>query len=358
MDKNYTVEVKTGDLLRAGTSAHVYIQLIGKNGPSPEINLDNPGHDDFERYHLDTFTISVEDVGWIDKIRIRHDNQNKRPGWYLDYIIVTDQTTGLSWRADYYRWLATTVGDKKIDVTADVPIGNVALGSGIVKKVYLGFITMPFINQGLSDTTFQYNFAFQYKSGVSVDTSTAITVNTDMSLGFDFFGVSSNFSGEVSTRIASSLNSSVEQTLNWQYLFPYPVQTGKSITVAVLLFQTVNEGTVYAGDVCLTYKDKWVLTPGIAVFDGLFTDEQIAEKIRQLLLDVYNTSLPAPLPAPLPKRAEISLMEVSVPTISSSSLLKAIRKFPKIAGLVPFMTIKPVGAVGSVAGGRHFPPIG
>ncbi len=67
---------------------------------------------------------------------------------------VTDVTAGLSFTANLYRWLATDEGDRSIDVTTEIPIGSVSLAEGILKKVYLGYISRQFSNQGSSDTVY------------------------------------------------------------------------------------------------------------------------------------------------------------------------------------------------------------
>lgn len=80
MTKSYTVEVQTGNRSHAGTDANVYLQLLGGKRNSPEIKLDTPNND-FEKGHRDTFTTPmIDDVGWINQIRIFHDNSGDDPG--------------------------------------------------------------------------------------------------------------------------------------------------------------------------------------------------------------------------------------------------------------------------------------
>jgi hypothetical protein len=48
----YKVRVWTGDIDGAGTDANVFINLIGKDGESGKLKLDNVLRDDFRRAQL------------------------------------------------------------------------------------------------------------------------------------------------------------------------------------------------------------------------------------------------------------------------------------------------------------------
>jgi hypothetical protein len=46
----YTVKVRTGDRLNAGTNANVFLTLLGSGTTKmPELQIDHAHHDDFER---------------------------------------------------------------------------------------------------------------------------------------------------------------------------------------------------------------------------------------------------------------------------------------------------------------------
>lgn len=122
---DYCVVIRTGDKQKAGTNAKVYITLIGTQCRTPEIRLDHPNYNDFERNHRDEFNIGTNDVGELTQIRIRHDNTGKGPGWYLDSILVIRGSDGGAWETHPKRWLATTVpGDGGIDQTFSVVAAN------------------------------------------------------------------------------------------------------------------------------------------------------------------------------------------------------------------------------------------
>jgi len=83
--RDYDIKVKTGDKGGAGTSANVYLTLYGTTGQSEEIRLNGYiDGDAFESEDLDEITLrNVKDIGRVNKVKIRHDNANYRPAWYL-----------------------------------------------------------------------------------------------------------------------------------------------------------------------------------------------------------------------------------------------------------------------------------
>lgn len=57
-ETSYKVNVKTGDVIGAGTDANVFMIIFGENGDSGELALKNSEtyKDKFERDHTDVFT--------------------------------------------------------------------------------------------------------------------------------------------------------------------------------------------------------------------------------------------------------------------------------------------------------------
>ena len=64
-DSEYDVEFKTAAEENAGTDANVYFQMIGEEGESQEIDLENKGNGYFNRGQLDRFRIRAKDVGRV-----------------------------------------------------------------------------------------------------------------------------------------------------------------------------------------------------------------------------------------------------------------------------------------------------
>eukprot|EP01048_Picozoa_sp_COSAG05_P003976 COSAG05_NODE_197_length_14521_cov_113.902995_1_plen_1885_part_00 len=120
---SYLVKVYTGSVRGAGTDANVFINIIGDVAESGDTRLET-SKDDFERGHIDEFRLRLptltSEQGGIRKIRIGHDGKRPGSGWYLDKVIIEDETvTGKSkaqWQFPAYRWLDEDEGDKQISV--------------------------------------------------------------------------------------------------------------------------------------------------------------------------------------------------------------------------------------------------
>ncbi|MBI3175133.1 MAG: hypothetical protein HYZ25_15510 [Chloroflexi bacterium] len=114
----YRIVVVTGSVEDAGTDANVYITLYGTSGTSGERFLDNSA-DNFERGHTDVFSLEMGDIGEITQVRIRHDNSHKKPGWFLDRIIIHKEDTDEEWTFPCGRWLAVDEDDGQTDRVLD-----------------------------------------------------------------------------------------------------------------------------------------------------------------------------------------------------------------------------------------------
>lgn len=85
----YKVTVKTGDKFGAGTDSNIYLRMIGALGSTDEIMIET-SKNELERGTIDHYNIVSDDVGALQKIIIRHDNSGFAPGWYLDWISISD----------------------------------------------------------------------------------------------------------------------------------------------------------------------------------------------------------------------------------------------------------------------------
>uniref|UniRef100_A0A8C4MAJ3 Lipoxygenase homology PLAT domains 1 n=1 Tax=Equus asinus TaxID=9793 RepID=A0A8C4MAJ3_EQUAS len=115
---HYEVEIWTGDVGGAGTTARVYMQIYGEEGKTEVLFLssrskvfDRASKDTFQ---TDTFTIYAIDLGALTKIRIRHDNSGNRPGWFLDRIDITDMNNEITYYFPCQRWLAVEEDDGQL----------------------------------------------------------------------------------------------------------------------------------------------------------------------------------------------------------------------------------------------------
>lgn len=67
LDAEYDVEFKTSSQENAGTDANVFFQMIGEDGESDEIKLENTGKGYFHNGQLDRFRVQAKDVGKVSK---------------------------------------------------------------------------------------------------------------------------------------------------------------------------------------------------------------------------------------------------------------------------------------------------
>uniref|UniRef100_A0A2R8ZLG0 Lipoxygenase homology domain-containing protein 1 n=1 Tax=Pan paniscus TaxID=9597 RepID=A0A2R8ZLG0_PANPA len=115
---HYEVEIWTGDVGGAGTSARVYMQIYGEKGKTEVLFLSSRSKV-FERaskdtFQTDTFTIYAIDLGALTKIRIRHDNTGNRAGWFLDRVDITDMNNEITYYFPCQRWLAVEEDDGQL----------------------------------------------------------------------------------------------------------------------------------------------------------------------------------------------------------------------------------------------------
>ncbi|TVU13667.1 hypothetical protein EJB05_37087, partial [Eragrostis curvula] len=113
----FEILVKTGGRRNAGTDARVSLQVSSTNGPTLVIpNLESwgqmsAGHDYYEKGNLDRFVgtgpcMPSEPCNMV----IRSDGSGNKPGWYVDYVQVTQLGQGSvssmthKWAVD--QWLA------------------------------------------------------------------------------------------------------------------------------------------------------------------------------------------------------------------------------------------------------------
>ena len=114
----YRITTYTPEIDKAGTNAHVYITLFGALGNSGERELDNQDQN-FEQGKMDVFSITSQELGNLQRIRIRHDGRDSNPGWFLDKIVVHNEDTDREWTFPCNRWLASDEDDGLIDRMLD-----------------------------------------------------------------------------------------------------------------------------------------------------------------------------------------------------------------------------------------------
>uniref|UniRef100_A0A3B5LQZ1 Lipoxygenase homology domains 1b n=1 Tax=Xiphophorus couchianus TaxID=32473 RepID=A0A3B5LQZ1_9TELE len=111
----YSVSVVTGDTQYAGTDTNIFLTVYGANGSTEEMLLPKNG-DRFERDQEDTFTLEIDDIAPLKKIRVRIDGTGSRPDWFLDRILMRNLTTEEEYLFTYENWLSKTKGPKRTKV--------------------------------------------------------------------------------------------------------------------------------------------------------------------------------------------------------------------------------------------------
>jgi hypothetical protein len=115
----YRITVDTGDMGLAGTDANVFITLFGPAGATDELMLDTQ-RNNFEQNSTDVFSIDTQnDLGALQRVRIRHDNTLPGAGWYLQSIRIHNEDTNQEWTFPCERWLAVDEDDGRIDRMLD-----------------------------------------------------------------------------------------------------------------------------------------------------------------------------------------------------------------------------------------------
>uniref|UniRef100_A0A3Q2DDY8 Lipoxygenase homology PLAT domains 1b n=1 Tax=Cyprinodon variegatus TaxID=28743 RepID=A0A3Q2DDY8_CYPVA len=110
----YSVTVVTGDTQYAGTDTKIFLTVFGANGSTEEMLLPKKG--DFERDQEDTFTLEIDDIAPLKKIRVRIDGTGSRPDWFLDRILMRNLTTEEEYQFTYENWLSQTKGPRRTKV--------------------------------------------------------------------------------------------------------------------------------------------------------------------------------------------------------------------------------------------------
>ncbi|KAM8782294.1 lipoxygenase homology domain-containing protein 1 isoform 1-T1 [Rhynchonycteris naso] len=112
----YEVQVITGNVPKAGTSANVYLTIYGEEfgdtGERPLKNSDKSSK--FQPGQTDTFMIYAIDLGPLTKIRIGHDNAGNKGGWFLDRVDITDTNNEITYYFPCQRWLAVEEDDGQL----------------------------------------------------------------------------------------------------------------------------------------------------------------------------------------------------------------------------------------------------
>ncbi|XP_066489046.1 polycystin family receptor for egg jelly [Tiliqua scincoides] len=114
----YLVTIYTGSRLGSGTTADIFIQLIGRRSISDMHCLRHTKYATFGRGAIDTFLLtSKNNLGDVYSFRVWHNNGGLSPKWFLSRVKVENIYTKQSWMFICQKWLALEKGDGRIERT-------------------------------------------------------------------------------------------------------------------------------------------------------------------------------------------------------------------------------------------------
>jgi PLAT/LH2 domain len=93
---------KEGNL---GTDAHVEMAMHGTEGDAEPMSLSTGSPTDFDAGNLAVFTFEAPHLGSLKRIRIGHDDTGRNPGWFLEWVVIRNETTGKAFYFPYHSWL-------------------------------------------------------------------------------------------------------------------------------------------------------------------------------------------------------------------------------------------------------------
>ncbi|KAH8871549.1 Lipoxygenase homology domain-containing protein 1 [Schistosoma japonicum] len=112
----YKVSIYTGTKGCANTDANIFITMFStKPGlNSGRIALKRENRSPFDRRQLDEFLVESIDLEFIERIIIEHDNTGVSPDWYLDKVLITNQTNNQVHIFQCNQWISKKKGDCKL----------------------------------------------------------------------------------------------------------------------------------------------------------------------------------------------------------------------------------------------------
>ncbi|XP_070556277.1 uncharacterized protein [Ptychodera flava] len=114
----YYIEVFTGSIEKADTSANVYMTIFGKKGDSGKRTLyKSKNHEEkFQREQKDIFEIEAVHLMDLKKIVIGHDGKVAGKGWFLSKVIIKEsEDAEKEFYFPCFKWLDAEQDDKKIE---------------------------------------------------------------------------------------------------------------------------------------------------------------------------------------------------------------------------------------------------
>lgn len=100
-----------------GGASEVFLTMFGTKASSREFRPSSSGW--AEPGRPATFQVPLDDLGDIQRVRVRHDDTGVGPACYLDRIVVQAAGTLQRWEFQCMAWLARRKGDGVTERTLD-----------------------------------------------------------------------------------------------------------------------------------------------------------------------------------------------------------------------------------------------
>ena len=111
----YEVIVQTGSWGGSGTTANVFILMVGEDGESGPIALKDQSKTLFTRGSTNEFLVSLpKRLGKLLFLKMWHDLSGINSSWYLSYVIIRDTQTEEQYIFACDRWFALEKGDGSV----------------------------------------------------------------------------------------------------------------------------------------------------------------------------------------------------------------------------------------------------
>jgi len=115
--KEYAINIYTGNVAHGGTDANVSMVLFGSKRKSGIIKLNEfIARNAFESGKVDHLKIVEKDLGHIEKIKIWHDEKWIGDGWFLNKIIIQNDSSGSEAVFPFYSWLDKSANPKSTNI--------------------------------------------------------------------------------------------------------------------------------------------------------------------------------------------------------------------------------------------------
>ena len=113
--------------------------MEGSTGVIQLSNESGSNDSQFYRGSSEVFFLSLDKpLGFIQAVRIGHDNSGSSPSWFLEDVVIKDKQTQQSWTFSNNGWLALERGDGRIERMLEFSANEVTFKTNVSKRWWKG----------------------------------------------------------------------------------------------------------------------------------------------------------------------------------------------------------------------------